>query len=144
MLTVCAKVKPVILCKLSPRMLGHQEETQARKRAGFLWLLEEWPLGRWDGWPNLKSKRYKVTGSRWLPCKVADMPNHTSVVKAMERGIKPQVFMDDREVSHELSRLSDILFPLKFTLHTDGYHYSSVRICTGFGMYIQVNIPANH
>lgn len=46
------------------------------------------------------------------------MLNHTSVVKAMERGIKSQVSMGDRVVSHKLSRLSDILFPLKSLPYT--------------------------
>lgn len=64
-LTVCTKVKPVILRKLSPHMLGDDEETQARKHTALLQLLEEQSLARWgDGRPNLKSTRYKVTGSR--------------------------------------------------------------------------------
>lgn len=56
------------------------------------------------------------------------MPDHTSVVKATEREIKSQVFMDDKEVSHVFSRLPEIPFSLKSLPHTQ-HRACSSRPC---------------
>lgn len=83
-------------CHLVRAVPMHAGTRWGDRRYETNWLSEAaWGIDARVGWPNLKSRK----------CKVTDTQNQRSGVKPMERGIKSHIFMDDGKDIHEPGRL---------------------------------------